>query len=232
MKVHMFPKIIIAVVTDGRSDSALQAAVSILHLQMQLMNTPQNQSFQADLRFYKSNNEALQDLFVTKDAAGLFVVHWSTGIPGPFAMKAFKSNKEVIIGVHPDGVIDWDRVRNNITSTTESLENTGIQYNVDLESAPDSDGYAKIKRINMLNVMFVKRSVVDAMARAHPKIISKDKKNAAFCLDGIYDGTYMTGPERFMRLYGKPMFAETEHGITKLAPQDFTGIVGARSVLR
>ena len=225
-------KIIIAVVTDGRSDSALQSAVSILHLQMQLMSTPADQSFQADLRFYQTNNEALQDLFLTKDAQGIFVVHWSTGIPGPFAMKAFKSKKEVIIGVHPDGVIDWDRVRNNITSTTESLENTGMKYNVDLAGVPGTDGYARVKNINMLNVMFVKRSVVDSIAAAHPEIISKDKKHAAFCLEGVYDGTHMTAPERFMNLYNKPMFADTEFGITKVAPQDFTGIVGARQQLR
>jgi hypothetical protein len=199
---------------------------------MQLMSTPADQSFQADLRFYKTNNEALQDLFLTKDAQALFVVHWSTGIPGPFAMKAFKSNKGVVVGVHPDGVIDWDRVRNNITSTTESLENTGMKYNVDLAGVPGVNGYAKIKHINMLNVMFVKRSVVDDIVAAHPEVISKDGKHAAFCLDGVYDGAYLEGPERFMSLYDKPMFAETEFGITKLAPQDFTGIVGARQQLR
>jgi hypothetical protein len=228
----MPPKVLIGIVTDGRSDSALQAAVSILHLQMQLMSTPAEQSFQADMRFYTTNNEALEDLFKSKDAVGLFVVHWSTGIPGPFAMKAFKSKKDVVIGVHPDGVIDWDRVRNNIASTTEALENTGMKYNVDLSGVPDSEGYAKIKHINMLNVMFVKRAAVDSIAAAHPEVISKDGKRAAFCLDGIYKGEYVTGPERFMKLYGKTMYAETAHGVTKLHPQDFTGIVGARQQLR
>jgi hypothetical protein len=184
------------------------------------------------MRFYKTNNEALEDLFVTKDAEGLFVVHWSTGIPGPFALKAFKSKKDVVIGVHPDGVIDWDRVRNNITSTTEALENTGMKYNVDLSGAPDSDGYAPIEHINMLNVFFVKRIVVDSIANAHPEVISKDGKHAAFCLDGIYNKKYVLGPERFMSLYKKTMYAETTHGITKLHPQDFTGVVGNRSQLR
>jgi len=226
------PKVIIGVVTDGRSDSSLQAAVSILHLQMQLMTTPATESFQADLRFYATNNEALEDLFVTKDAQGIFVIHWSSGIPGKFAMKAFKSNKEVVVGVHPTGVIDWDRVRKNITATTESLQNTGITYNVDLDDKPDANGYAKIKHVNMLNVMFVKRSVVDHINKTHPEVVSEDKKRAAFCLDGVYDGTYMTGAERFMNLYGKTMYADTENGITKLAPQDFTGIVGNRTALR
>ena len=228
----MPPKIIIAIITDGRSDSALQTAVSILNLQMTLMTTPAERSFQADLRFYGTNNEALRDLFVSKDAAGLFVVHWSSGIPGLFAMKAFQSDKDVVVGVHPNGVIDWERVRTNIASTTESLENTGITYNVDLAGLPDTAGYAKIEHIGMLNVMFVKRNVVDQIAKEHPEVISADGQQAAFCLDGVYDKKYMTGPERFMYLYGKPMFADTENGITKLAPQDFTGIVGNRQILR
>lgn len=225
-------KVIIGIVTEGRSDSALQAAVSILHLQMQLMTTPVDQSFFADLRFYNTNNDALADLYKTKDAVGLFVVHWSTGIPGVFAMKAFRSNKEVIIGVHPDGVIDWDRVRTNITSTTESLENTGMKYNVDLASAPGADGYAKVKHIHMLNVMFVKRSVVDSIAASHPEVISKDGEHAAFCIDGIYDGEFKTGPERFRSLFSKHMYADTANGVNKLSPQDFTGVVGNRSSLR
>lgn len=225
-------KVIIGVVTEGRPDSALQAAVSILHLQMQLMTTPADQSFCADLRFYNTNNDALTDLYKTKDAAGLFVVHWSSGIPGEFAMKAFQSNKEVVIGVHPDGVIDWDRVRANITSTTESLENTGMNYNVDLASAPGADGYAKIKHIHMLNVMFVKRSVVDSIAAQHPEVVSKDGEHAAFCIEGVFNGEFKSGPERFRSLFSKHMYADTANGINKLAPQDFTGVVGNRSELR
>jgi len=225
-------KIIIGVVTEGRSDSAIQTATSILHLQMQLMTTPVDQSFCADLRFYNTNNDALTDLYKSKDAAGLFVVHWSTGIPAGFAMKAFKSNKEIVIGVHPDGVIDWDRVRTNIASTTESLQNTGMNYNLDLASAPGADGYARVQHIRMLNVMFVKRSVVDSIAASHPEVISKNGEHAAFCVEGVFDGEFKSGPERFRSLFSKHMYADTVNGVNKLAPQDFTGVVGNRSELR
>lgn len=227
------PKVLIGIVTNGRSDSSLQAAVSILQLQMQLMSTSIDDSFQADLRFYNTNNDALEDLYKTKDAVGLFVIHWSSGIPGPFAMKSLKSSKDFVVCVHPDGIIDWDRVRANIETTKENLEYVGMTYNVDLEkSRPDTDGYAKITKIKMLDSFFVKRAVVDSIARKHPTIISKDKQHGAFALDGVYDGKYMTGPERFMDLYGKPIYADLEHQINKLAPQDFSGVVGNRSQLR
>jgi hypothetical protein len=48
------PRVIIAIITEGRGDMALQACVSILNLQMVLMTS--SNGFQADLRFYKSNN--------------------------------------------------------------------------------------------------------------------------------------------------------------------------------
>ena len=225
-------KIIIGVVTEGRSDSALQACVSVLHLQMQLMQTPQDQSFQADFRFYKTNNEALEDLYRSKDMGGLFVINWSSGIPGAFSLKAYRSPHDVVLGVHSDGVIDWERVRNNITSGKEPVEYAGINYNVELEGTPNKDKYAKVKSAKMMDVFFIKRAAVDHIASKYPAIVSKDGQHANFAVEGVYDGEFMNASTRFLHLYGKPVYADVEHGINKLAPQDFTGVVGNRSRLR
>lgn len=226
------PKVIIAVITNGRSDSALQCAVSILHLQMQLMTTPAHESFQADLRFYDTNNAALEDLYRSKDVYAMFAINWSSGVPGKFAMKALKSDKDIVIGVHSTGVINWDRVRNNIENTKESIEYTGIEYNVELQGTPDANQYVKIKSIDMMDVYFVKRVVVDSIVLKHPEVLSKDKQHASFAIEGVFDGEYLSGPEHFRKLYGKAMYADVEHGINKLAPQDFVGIVGNRNQLR
>ncbi|AGE55973.1 hypothetical protein ATCVMO0605SPH_423R [Acanthocystis turfacea Chlorella virus MO0605SPH] len=225
-------KVIIGIVTEGRSDSALQACVSVLHLQMQLMQTPQNDAFHADFRFYKSNNEALEDLYRSKEMRGVFVINWSSGVPGAFSLKAFRSSNEVVLGVHSDGVIDWDRVRANIATAKESVEYAGINYNVELEGVPDDNKYAKVKSAKMMDVFFIKRSAVDRIASEHPEVVSKDGQHASFAVDGVYDGQYMHATERFLTLYGKTVYADVEHGINKLAPQDFTGVVGNRSRLR
>ncbi|AGE50173.1 hypothetical protein ATCVCanal1_393R [Acanthocystis turfacea Chlorella virus Canal-1] len=225
-------KVIIGIVTEGRSDSALQACVSVLHLQMQLMAAPANQAFQADFRFYKTNNEALEDLYRSKEMTGLFVINWSSGVPGAFSLKAYRSSNEVVLGVHSDGVIDWDRVRANITTGKESVEYAGINYNVELEGVPNKDKFVKVKSAKMMDVFFVKRSAVVAIASKHPEVVSNDGQHASFAIEGVYDGQYVNATERFLQLYGKPVYADVEHGINKLAPQDFTGIVGNRSRLR
>jgi len=225
-------KVIIGIVTEGRSDSALQACVSVLHLQMQLMNTPAQQGFQADFRFYKTNNEALEDLYRSKDFSGLFVLNWSSGVPGAFSLKAFRSSNEVVLGVHSDGVIDWGRVRENITTGKESVEYAGINYNVELEGVPDKGKYVKVKTAKMMDVFFVKRAAVDYIASKYPSVVSKDGQHGSFAIEGVYDGQYLNATQRFIQLYGKPVYADVEHGINKLAPQDFTGVVGNRTRLR
>ena len=64
-------KVILAIITDSRPDMTLQCCVSILHLQAQLIQTPNG--FQADMRFYSNINEAVSDLYRSKDFSGIFI---------------------------------------------------------------------------------------------------------------------------------------------------------------
>jgi hypothetical protein len=224
------PRVIIAIITEGRGDMALQACVSILNLQMGLMTSPNG--FQADLRFYKSNNEALSALYQEKDFKAVYIINFSTGVPGDFALKAWNSDKDVVIGIHPLPTIDWDRVKENIANTAESLQNTGAVYNLSLGGIPDENGYAKIKSIKAADVMLVKREALDAIVKANPAVVTKDGKHTSLFLDGVYDGVYLTGVERFVKLYGKTMFGDTARAVNKCGPQEYIGIVGNRSQIR
>jgi hypothetical protein len=224
------PRVIIAIITEGRGDMALQACVSILNLQMGLMTSANG--FQADLRFYKTNNEALTALYAEKDFKALYIVNFSTGVPGDFALKAWNSDKDVVIGIHPMPTIDWDRVKENIANTAESLQNTGIVYNLSLGGLPDENGYAKVKSVKAADVMFVKREALDAIVKANPAVVTKDEKHSSLFLDGVYDGVYLTGVERFVKLYGKTMYGDTTRTVNKCGPQEYIGIVGNRSQVR
>jgi hypothetical protein len=151
-------RVIIAIITEGRGDMTLQTCVSILNLQMALMTSPNG--FQADMRFYKTNNEALTALYAEKDFKAVYVINFSTSVPGDFSLKALNSDKDIVIGIHPMPTIDWDRVRENIANTTESLENTGVVYNIYMAGITDENGYAKIKNVKCADVMFVKREAL------------------------------------------------------------------------
>ena len=224
------PRVIIAVITEGRGDMALQACVSILNLQMTLMTSPNG--FQADLRFYNSNNEALSALYAGKDFKAVYIINFSTGVPGDFALKAFNSDKDIVVGINPLPTIDWERVKENIANTAESLQNTGAVYNLSLGGVPDENGYAKIKSIKTADVMFVKREALDAIVKAHPTVVTKDEKHSSLFLDGVYDGVYLTGVERFIKLYGKTMFGDTKRTVNKIGPCEYIGIVGNRAQVR
>lgn len=224
------PRVIISVITEGRRDMALQACVSILNLQMNLMTHPNG--FQADLRFYKTNNEALTALYAEKEFVAVYIVNFYAGVPGDFAPKAWKSDKDVVVGIHPMPAIDWDRVKENIANTSESLQNTGVVYNLSLAGIPDETGYAKVKSIQDASVMFVKREALDTIVKENPEVVTKDGKHTSLYLEGIYDGVYLSGIERFSKLYGKPMYGDTACAVNKCGSCEYIGIVGNRSHIR
>jgi hypothetical protein len=226
----MPPKVIIAIITEGRSDMALQACVSILHLQMQLMTT--QDGFQADMRFFKTNNEAITELYKSKEFEGIFMLNFASGVPGEFALKALRSDKDVVFGIHPLATIDWDRVKEKIASTTETLQNTGVVYNLKLASIPDAAGFAKVADVQHADVMYVKRAAIDDIVERHPSAVSNDKKHTTILQEGIYDGVFMTAEQRFAHLYGKPIYADTALQCSKAGPADYVGIVGNRSQIR
>ncbi|AAC96770.1 hypothetical protein PBCVAN69C_458R [Paramecium bursaria Chlorella virus AN69C] len=223
-------KVILAIITDTRPDMTLQCCVSILHLQAQLIQT-QN-GFQADMRFYNNINEAISDLYRSKEFTGIFIIKYSAGVPGPFALKAWASKHDVVVGIHPMQSIDWERVKEKITTTTEDISHTGIVYNLKLNGMPDAEGFGTAKEIKALDVMFVKRTAIDYIAKNNPGSVSEDGMHSSIFLEGVYDGKYMTGVERFVKLYGKPIYADANLQCSKSACQDYVGIVGNRSQLR
>jgi hypothetical protein len=223
-------RVILSVITEGRGDMTLQACVSILNLQMILMST--TDGFCADLRFYNTINQALTALYLEKDAHAAYIIHYSTGVPGDFATVAWNSDKDVVVGIHPLAKIDWDRVKENIANTTESLENTGMVFNLSLGGMPDALGYAKVKNIKEADVMFVKRAVVDDIVRANPSVVSSDEKHTSLFLEGIYDGEHMSGVERFCKLYDKCVYGDTARTVNKCGPAEYLGVVGSRTQVR
>jgi len=224
------PNVILAIITESRADMTLQCCVSILHLQGQLISSPDG--FKADMRFYNNNNEAISDLYRSPGFAGMFIINYSSGVPGQFALKACKSKHEIVLGIHPVKTIDWERVKEKITSTTEDISHTGIVYNLKLAGMPDSEGFAKVKDVRVADVMFIKKSALDYIVQNNPGVVSKDGKHSSIFLEGVYDGEYMSAIDRFIKLYGKAIYADADLQCSKSAPQDYVGIVGNRSQLR
>jgi hypothetical protein len=223
------PLVLLAVVTDGRAEMNLQCCVSILHLQVELM-TATSDSFGAELMFARDLNDVLDRLHRDKRLVGAFVIRHNASIPGPFALKAFRSKERIVVSPTPLPVVDWERVKNHVLDAAEDTRFSGNVYNVKLEGLPRSDGYARVASMIVADGMFVRRDVVDGIAEKHPEIASDDK--SAFALDGVYGGKYATGTQRFLDLYGDKVWADVENQGGASGPIEYVGCVGARKVLR
>ena len=228
----MPPKVLIAIVTDGRADMSLQCCVSILQTQVIMMTSsdPARQ-FVADLAFVKDLNEALDKLHRDRSLEAAFIIRHDTGVPGEFVTTAFASGESLVISPAPLPTVDWDRVKKHVLDAGEDMAFSGNVYNVKLGGLPRTDGYARVAGIAALSALFVRRHVVDDIATAHPSVIAEPV--SAFAVDTVRDGTYVSALDSFVRACGtKKMWADIKHQANTSGPLEYVGCVGSRRTLR
>lgn len=223
------PRVLLAVVTDGRSEMNLQCCVSIMHAQLELITATEN-GFVAELVFVDRLNDALDKLHRDATCAAAFIVRHNAYVPGPFALKACRSGEKIVISPSPKPSIDWARVKGKCATTHEVAQHVGNTYNAKLEGLPRADGYATARDVAWVDGLFVRREVVDDVAARFPEIVSSEK--SSFALDGVHGGRFVPGVKRFFEMYGGDVWADVENQSGVSGPQDFVGCVGARKILR
>lgn len=225
-------KVLLAVITDGRTEMNLQCCISILHTQIDLMTAKEGNAFVAELEFFEKLNDALDALHKNKTLSAMFAIRWNTLVPGAFALTAFSSKEKVVVAPSPRVGVDWAKVRDRALNkeNKEPLHHAGNVYNVKLEGLPRADGYTSVKELEWVDAIFVRREVVDDIAARHPDVVSEQK--SAFALDGVYGGKFASASKRFVQLYGGVVWADVEHQCAVSGPFDYVGCVGSRRVLR
>jgi len=202
------------------------------------MTTPDGPK--ADLRFYDNVNDAMNDLYTSTDFTGMFTLHFSSGVPGKFAIKATTSGEDVVFGIHPTGSVDWDRVSREISNPSnaaEDISHVGIVYNASVVGSPDATGYVTLRDIQACDVLFIRKSVLEAISKKVPSVVSSNGKHSTFFAGGVYDGKYVSPVGRFVDVYkltfpSKDIKGDVEFQCTKCAVSAFVGVVGNRVTLR
>jgi hypothetical protein len=223
------PRVLLAVVTDGRPEMNLQCCVSIMHAQLELITAGET-GFAAELVFVERLNDALDRLHKDESCAAAFVLRHNAYVPGIFALKACRSGEKVVISPSPRPSVDWARVKEKCATSAELPQHVGNAYNAKLEGLPRPDGYAAAKGVEWVDGLFVRREVVDDIASKFPEIVSPEK--SSFALDGVHGGRFVPGTKRFFEMYGGEVWADVENQSNVSGPQDFVGCVGARKILR
>lgn len=226
-----FPRVLLAIVTEGQTTLSLQCLTSVLNFQATLMTMPPETQFAAELAYVKTLNDALTVLHRDKQFVGAYVVGRDNGVDPEFAARAYASGLPLVACAMPLPQIFWDRVKAAVVDPAEDSQYAGVRYNLDVdEAAIPKKGHARVKAARKLDVLFVRRGVVDAIAIKHPGVVTDGACDFAF--DGVRDGRFVDGVSRFLNLYGGEVWTDLDHQGTCSGPVEFAGTVGARAVLR
>lgn len=214
--------LVLCVVTNGRPEVTLSCAISLIKLQ--------NLGLRADMHFVPSLNEALNILWrEQQDVAGMLVCGTSIGFDADFVTRALAAGRDIVAGTYPLPLIDWERVKTQ--PANEPPDHWGIRYNLTpREGAEQVDGYAETA-VHELGLAWIARDVVHGIVSAHPEIMAS-RDHADFATPGVYDGKQLSETERFLALYGKPVYADVNVPASNTGMTEFGGCVGLRSTLR
>ena len=212
-------KLLVCVVTHGRSDVTLSCAISLLRLQS---------ACDAELHFVTSLEDALNGLW-KQDSTGMLVVDASVGFEAGFLHRAAASTHQVVVGSFPTGV-NWDLVK--ARRAGESPAHWGNEYNVRPRAgAQPYQGYLEVESA-YIGLAWVAKDAVTRVVQRHPDIVTADGNHAAFASAGVYGGVKQSASERFLSLYGGRVVTDVSSPASQCADMEFGGCVGLRSALR
>lgn len=226
------PRVLVGVVTDGKTTISLQVITALIRLQEYLHTASAEPCFVVEVAFVKDANEALNMLHRGAGLAGAFIIDRDASVDPDFMVRAFRSGKSCVVCTMPLPHMDWNRVEEKILDPTEEVHLVGAVYNLDVDPVtiaeePESiAGYARVKTIRAADAFFVRRGVLDAIAIKHPAILAEPL--SAFYVDGAIDGTFLRGLDRFLGMWGGEIWTDLQFQGATSGPLEFAGCVGER----
>jgi hypothetical protein len=217
-------KILLALIASDH-EMSLWTFISIMNLQTILIGK-KNHVF--ELGIFKEKNDALNVLHKREDLEAALVFNSNVSFPPEFVSDAYNSEKDLVFGMAPIPMINWERVKKNVVNS-KTPELTGIVYNASIGEV-ENKKYAKVEQIDDDPIFFVRRRAMVRAADNHPEIVG-EQKWALFAVEHVRDGKIFTTVERFVSLVGEA-WVDTETRMGVMAPFEFLGCVGARTALR
>lgn len=222
--------LVIAVVTNNKTEVSLVCGINLLRLQSQLMTMPT--PINAEMHFVPTHDDALNALWSRPQAEGVLVVEGNVGLDADFLRAAMESGRPVVVASHPLPVIDWDRVKS--MPAGEEPAHWGNVYNaLPREGAqPDQHGHVEVDAASAFGAAWIRRDVLVDIAARHPGIMQAGGAGGSFATAGVHDGVRRSEYERFLQLYGGPLWADVQHRASTSGPTEFGGAVAERAILR
>ena len=224
------PSVLLCGITNA--DVTIHFTSSILRMQTEMTRTP---GVSVSFEFFRSVNDALTHFHKNTRDDVCVVIDGQLSVETGFVLQHDLS-KPFVVASYPLRTVDWDRVRAKVTDSEESASHVGIKYNYDPAlTTPEPGGtYVKIPPDAevQLKIFKITREVLSSIIERHaPEVLGQDGDVVVYS-DGIIDGQRVSPDQRFVRLWGNPIYANVSEKPKNVGPYDFTGAVGNQRQLR
>jgi len=242
------PRLLFALITAGRHDSALAHVVSLLHALQREHALGLDPVFQ----FFDTADAALNAMHADPACAACLLVDSDKAFPHDFLLRALACPHDLVLGVYPvsHGEMDWAGVRARAVSGGGELLRHAANpaYSVLLEAPGEAGPATEYARAleGGLGVALVKREVVERVAAAFPG--RAHDQGVDFALEGVVaggggggsgsgsgsggGGGALLGPGQKLcaawRACGGAPVADLERPCRAFGPATFAGCVGLR----
>lgn len=176
----------------------------------------------------------LQALNQYKQGDWVVVLDSMLGMPPEFVTGLFECQHDVVVGVYPLPVVDWNRVSSRVLGPetsragAEPLQHAGNVYNIK-PKASRMQRYVPVADAAELKLLAVRSSLLQDMAGPTTSFEGGD----LFAYESVFDNQFQNVYQTFARKVGLDrVVADLESPCMLSAPAQFAGCVGMRTALR
>lgn len=218
--------LIVALVCKGRGETSLSSAISLLRLQLRLVQA----GIKTDVHVVDHLDEAI-NAAIAGDA-NLFAFDLNIGYDAEFPVRALASDKDVVVAAYPLPVIDWKRVAATHVDSPEPLRCRGNVYSAvpNVAGALAPEGYVPADSAR-LGCVFIRRGVAQQILKEHPELALAGG-GGRFAIESVSDGKPLEPHQTFAQLYGKTIYIDLSSPASQSGSCPYAGCVGMRERLR
>lgn len=209
---------------------ALEFCAGMMRFQSELLRTP---NIQAGFEIFKTLNSGLSHFYSNKEYDFCVFIDTVMFVDTGFLV-TFDNHKDFVVGIYPlPGIIDWKRVADRISESSEDPHLVGNVYNVEPHKKSQNDGsFLQVDSAGLGILKMSRKGIEDIVARHAKDVLAADGKTVVVHTPCILGGKALTADERLCALWGKPIYADLLHKTRVSGIVAFTGCAGTRTVLR
>lgn len=225
-------KLLLAAVTNGRSEATLMFAASMLRLQTDVLANP-SMPLQCDVAFVDCLDDALNAALQAGHDAVVAIDSFAS-FPAAFVARFLGSGLDLVAAPHPvPGAMDWARIAKHAPGDAEAVEFAGNVYAPAVPRRLLRDDFwvcdKDLAGAKKLMCVGIRRKAIETAAAAAPQLEGGRK---AMCFPRVTADGQRSADETFLDACGADLVVDLGSPVGVLGPIAFHGRVVDKESIR